>query len=244
MSLDWEEITIIILKKGNFMTRELKELIFKKESAWNMIQEWITKAENQVEVLSNRRDDGEKTILQLQVTNKSTMGAIALECGGLLIDQGWLRILASGNENISGSLLSWNNLDEKQNEFPIQGALIVAYDVVGGFFAINAGAFNGNIKNVFYFAPDILEWEDTEKGYTDFIYWALYGNLNLYYETFRWSGWQSDIKRLSGSEGISIYPYLWTKQGRNIEKCLKKPVPMEEIWGINNEFVRQLANRE
>lgn len=52
--------------------RKIKELIYKEENAWLMILEWVKKAENQVEVLKNNRADGEKTLLQHQVTNKST----------------------------------------------------------------------------------------------------------------------------------------------------------------------------
>jgi hypothetical protein len=222
------------------MNRKIEELIYKEESAWQMIQDWLSKAENQIELLPNSRTQGEETLLKLQVTNKSTLGAIALECGGILIDNGWLRILGSGHSNISGNLLSWNNIGSTQIEYSIKGAMIVGYDIVGGVFAINGGAFGNTVGNVFYFAPDTLEWEDTEKGYTDFIYWALNGDLNLYYESFRWGGWEEDTKKLSGNEGIFIYPYLWTKEGKNVEECHKKAIPMNEIWGVENEFIKQM----
>ena len=32
--------------------------------------------------------------------------------------------------------------------------LLVADDVLGGFFAINGGAFDGKAGNIFYYAPD------------------------------------------------------------------------------------------
>jgi hypothetical protein len=220
--------------------RKIEELIYEDESAWPMIKEWISEAQNQVEFLTNNRVEGEKTILQLRVTNKSTMGAIALECGGILVDNGWLRILGSGNERISGNMLSWNNLDGTEIEFPLRGAMVIAYDIIGGFYAINAGGFSSNIKNVFYFAPDSLEWEDIEMGYTDFINWALNGDLNLYYKSFRWIEWESDIKKLSGDQGISIFPYLWTKEGKDIEMCSRRAVPMMELWGIQNQFANQV----
>lgn len=43
--------------------------------------------------------------------------------------------------------------------------LLVADDVLGGFFAINGGAFAGEAGNVFYYAPGSGEWEDCEMGY-------------------------------------------------------------------------------
>jgi len=36
----------------------------------------------------------------------------------------------------------------------------------GGFFAVNGGAFGGKAGNVFYYAPDSGEWEDTQLGYS------------------------------------------------------------------------------
>lgn len=59
-------------KEVHYVMRKIKELIYKEENAWLMILEWVKKAENQVEVLKNNRADGEKTLLQHQVTNKST----------------------------------------------------------------------------------------------------------------------------------------------------------------------------
>ena len=32
--------------------------------------------------------------------------------------------------------------------------LLVANDILSGFFAINGGAFGGKVGNVFYYAPD------------------------------------------------------------------------------------------
>mgnify|MGYP000969392700 FL=1 len=34
------------------------------------------------------------------------------------------------------------------------GYLLVADDVLGGFFEINGGAFDGKAGNIFYYAPD------------------------------------------------------------------------------------------
>ncbi|MBE6066254.1 MAG: DUF2625 family protein [Clostridium lundense] len=220
--------------------KRIDELIYKEESAWIKILEWIEQAKNDVEVLPNSRVNGEKALLKLQITNKSTMGAIVLECGGILVDNGWLRILGSGSDNISGSILSWNSIDGTEIDFPLRHAMIIAYDIIGGFYAINAREFGGSTRNVFYFAPNTLEWEDIEMKYTDFIYWTLYGDLNLYYKTFRWANWKSDIKKLSGNQGISIFPYLWTKEAEDIEKCSRRAVPMRELWGIQNEFARQI----
>ncbi|WP_438449228.1 DUF2625 family protein [Gorillibacterium sp. sgz5001074] len=209
------------------------DLIF-EDSTWLMIQDWIKKSKVDVTVLNNERAKGEEVLFQLQITNKSTLGSIALETGGILADNGWLRILGSGNPQIFGTL------NVKNAEFPYSDGFIVAYDVVGGVFAINSGLFDNKTRNVYYFAPDTLEWEDTGKGYTDFIYWVFHGELDRFYESYRWKDWISNTQNLRGDQGLSIYPYLWSEQGRDVNSCHKGAIPIKEIWDIQNEFKNQL----
>lgn len=220
--------------------RKIEELMYKEENAWIMIQEWALEAKNKVKTLPNQGVDGENTLFKLQITNKSTMGAIALECGGILIDNGWLKILGSGHDSISGNILSWNNLNGTKLEFPLEKAMIIAYDIIGGFYAINTGEFGSSMNTIFYFAPDTLEWENLEMSYTDFLYWAMNGDLDLYYKQFRWLGWEKDIESLDGNQGVAIYPYLWSSVSHDIEKCSRKPVSMLELWGSQNEFANQI----
>ena len=220
------------------MNKQINELIF-EESAWSEITKQILEAKNEVVVLPTIKQKGMDTLSELQISNKSTLGAIALESGGLLIDHGWLRILGSGNEKIAGDLLSWNCIRKNKIKIPLKGALIIGYDILGGFFAINSGGLGESFKNIYYLAPDTLEWEDTGLGYTDFINWSLNGDLELFYETMRWDEWEEEVESLYGEQGISIYPYLWTEQGKDISKCNRKQIPMIEIWEIENEFKNQ-----
>ena len=44
--------------------------------------------------------------------------------------------------------------------------LLVADDVLGGFFAINGGAFGDKAGNVFYYAPDSSKLKDTQLSYS------------------------------------------------------------------------------
>jgi len=52
--------------------------------------------------------------------------------------------------------------------------LLVADDVLGGFFAINGGAFGGKAGNVFYYVPDSGKWEDPQLGYSRFLLGTLW----------------------------------------------------------------------
>ena len=171
------------------------------------------------------------------------MGAIIYETGGILVDNGWLRILGSGNEKLDRTIPNWNK-GKTFNEYGEKPSLLlIADDIVGGFFAINGGALGQDLGMVYYFAPDSLNWEPMDIGYSDFIWWAFTGNLEDYYENVRWKDWKEEISELNGNQGIFFYPFLWTKH-KNIKELSRKAVPIMEIWTLQQEIVKQLNERE
>src|SRR5688572_3475954 len=136
--------------------RGLSELLNLEEPAWPMVQEWIAQATNAVEVLPASDPGRGEALVALQVTTRSPMGAIVYETGGLLVDHGWVRILGSGHARLPRSLPGWNlgrTMDGSGRSPPF---LLVADDAVGGFFAIDGGAFGGKPGAVSYYAPDAL----------------------------------------------------------------------------------------
>lgn len=214
--------------------KTLVDLKLDGNSTWILIQKWLENSSVSYEVLEPTREKAENVLLSLQVSTKSTLGAIAYETGGILIDNGWLNILGSGNEKIFGDLVQWNKEESKN----INNALIVAYDIIGGFFVINGGAFKGDIGNIFYLSPDTLEWEDMGIGYTDFIAWILDDNFKKFYEGLRWDNWESDISVNSPNNGFSFYPPLWSEQG-SVFLSSRKSIPIKEIWELNLEYIEK-----
>jgi len=165
---------------------------------------------------------------------------VVYESGGILVDRGWLRLLGSGYPRLPRSLPEWNcgrTWTDPQRPPPL---LLVADDVVGGFFAINGGGLTEPPGNAFYFAPDTLRWEDMGFSYTDFVQWALSGDLARYYAGSRWSGWEAEVTPLHGGQALAIYPFLWTA-GAPIGERSRRPVPVDEIYGIAQEMARQLG---
>ncbi len=222
--------------------RTLKELIDLIDPAWPLVQEWLTKARNSVEVLPTDRRRGEEVLLHLQVTTRSSPGAIALETGGILIDHGWLRFLGSGNEHMQGNLLFWNAKGEILKTHPLPGAFIVAHDVLGGFFALNGGAFSGESGSAFYFAPDRLKWENTKLSYSQLLQWAVNGDLDVFYKGLRWLGWKDEVRQMSSDQGFSILPFLWTGPNPPIAERSRRAVPLTELWGLQQELARQIGD--
>jgi hypothetical protein len=91
--------------------RRLDELVDKKEPGIDLVRSWVKGAKNQVEVLMVERAAGERTLVALQITSRSPMGALALETGGLLVDHGWIRILGGGGTRLPRSLSAWNGME-------------------------------------------------------------------------------------------------------------------------------------
>src|SRR4051812_40272852 len=92
--------------------------------------------------------------------------------------------------------------------------LLVADDAVGGFFAINGGAFGDDVTKLYYFAPDVLDFEPLQIGYSQFLQWVFSGKLDQFYEWIRWRDWEADVQPLHGDRCYAFYPFLFTKEGK------------------------------
>lgn len=216
--------------------RTVSELINSKEPRWDLVTQWIKEARNKVEILPKDSKRAEQALYEAQVTTRSPMGAIIYESGGILIDEGWIRILGSGSVRLNRSLIGWNMGKSMSQLGERPSFLLIADDAIGGFFAINAGAFGEEDSGkVFYFSPDHVEWESLGIGYSEFLTFCFSGDLNKFYEGLRWKGWQAEIKHMDGNQGLSFYPFLWTKEGKDISKVSRKPVPIEELWPLYND---------
>lgn len=220
--------------------RPLDQLINKTESGWTIVQELISKATNNVEELPCDSAKAKEALYNTQVTTKSPMGAIVFSTGGLLIDGGWIRIFGSGNTKLNRSLPDWNK-GKSFKEFGEQPSfLLVADDAVGGFFAINGGAFGTDAGKIYYLSPDNIDWEPLDLTYTEFLNFCFNGNLAEFYKYLRWTNWKSEVEKLDGNLAYNFFPFLWTKEGKGINKVSRKTIPVEELFfitlGIRNKL--------
>ncbi|MBP2167871.1 hypothetical protein J2125_001063 [Erwinia toletana] len=202
-----------------------------------MVQEWLSNATNDYEVLPRDADLARRALHQLQVTTRSPMGAVVFETGGILIDNGWLRILGSGHSRLTRSPAAWT---QSKAECQSLQALLIADDASGGFFAVNGGGLGEDIGCVYYFAPDSLEWESLEVGYSAFLQWALCGDLALFYQTVRWNGWGEEPLPPAGDEVYAFFPFLWTEPHLSVEERSRSIVPIEQHWRLTQELKQQL----
>jgi hypothetical protein len=212
--------------------KTLNELVNRDDPAIALMQDWAAVAENHIEFLppSILRDEA---LLEVQVTTHSTLGALAYDTGGILVDHGWLRFLGSGHRKFTRTLPAWNRGRS-------DGLYLVADDAIGGFFALNGGAFGSDAGNVYYRPPDNLRWEPLGMGLTDFFRWSLTSRLADFYQELRWPAWRDDLAGLSADECINFDPFLWTTQG-SVAGSDRRPIPAAEAYDLKVDIVRQLS---
>ncbi|MCF3112088.1 DUF2625 domain-containing protein [Niabella sp. CC-SYL272] len=220
--------------------KPIKELINTSDPVWPLVQDWIKNAKNKVAVLPADIAQAKDALLKLQVTTRSPMGALVYETGGLLIDDGWIRILGSGNEKLDRSLSGWNKGKSFKDYGEPPAFLLIADDAIGGFFLLNGGALGKDAGKIYYFSPDNLEYEPLGIGYTDFLHFCFNSDLEKFYQGNRWTGWRREVAKLSGDNVFNFYPFLWTKEGRDINKNSRKIISIEEQYQLNIDFRKQL----
>lgn len=219
--------------------REMTELIDQHRSGWMTLQQDLKGATNRYDVLPSDPELAAAALLKLQVTTFSSSGAVIYETGGILIDDGGLRILGSGHPKLPRSLASWTQSLTTGQAF---NALLIADDVSGGFFALNGGEFGKNTSDVYYFAPDTLEWESLDTNYSGFLRWALTGDLERFYESVRWKEWRDDTSLMSSDAMYSFYPFLWTEHQLAPEQRLRAVVSVSEHWSLSQQMQNHLDN--
>lgn len=220
--------------------RPIEQLLDTREPAIELISTWTRRAVRPVEVLPVDPARGREALLALQVTTRSPLGALAHDTGGLLVDDGWVRVLGGGCERLKRSIDGWNVLARPVEDQRLPRALLVGDDAVGGFFACNGGGLAGPAEHVFYLAPDTYEWEDLEVGYSDWLRWLCGGDLEAFYAALRWPGWREDVRALDSGRVFHVAPPM-VFAGPPIGLRSRSPVPIDEQWHFSRALEKQLA---
>jgi hypothetical protein len=210
--------------------RPLSELLENQKKGWDVITQWKFNAKNKVEILPKEDARADSALYRSQFFASSPIGAIVYGCGGILIEDGWIRILGSGCKQFDRSLPDWNK-GKSSIKFNDQSTyLLIGDDIIGGIYAMKtASADNAEVGRIYYFGPNSLRWEATGLSYAGFINFCFSGDLENFYSDFRWSGWNEEIKKLNGNEVISCYPLLWTKEGKEL-KANRKIISVQKLW--------------
>ncbi|KAF2517020.1 DUF2625 domain-containing protein [Flavobacterium foetidum] len=219
--------------------RSIKELS-SPDTGWKTVKEWIDNAKNKVEVLPAETQKASDALYQTQAPASTALGAVVYKTGGILVDNGWIRILGSGSPKLNRSLPEWNK--GKATKTGEKAAfLLVADDALGGFYLLNYGGLGKDIDKMYYFSPDNLQYEPLEISYAEFLLFCFNNDLDKYYEGSRWEGWKTEILKLEGDKVFNFYPFLWSEEASDINKTSRKIIPVEEQYGFNVEIKKQMG---
>lgn len=193
--------------------RGLSELLDKQEPALPVLQGWIDDAAGNGAVLLPPDEAlRTETLLALQVTTRSMLGAIAYETGGVSVADGLVRLLGSGRDR---SLLQTAEVVGCPLDGQYPDVLVIADDVLGGLFALNGGRFGASGQGeVFHLAPDDTVWIPLGVGHTDFVAWCLTGDLAQLYGPLADLPEYGMQPRPAFGETYSFYPFLWTQEAK------------------------------
>ena len=217
--------------------RELIELIDQQRSGWLIVQQWLEGDVSNYEVLSRNSTFAKSKLHQLQVATLSPPSAVLYETGGILVDNGWWRVLGSGHPRLPRTIVS-----ETQSGHIKQFWLLMMYPE--GFFALNDGEFGKDRRGVSYFTSDSLEWERLDTNHSGFLQWALYDNLNRFYLKICWTRWQEETSSLKGGIIYSFYPPLWTEPQLSIAQGSRATVPGGVHWSFCLHLQHQLTEMQ
>lgn len=205
------------------MKRTIHELVETESPAIDQIRTWAARSEVPVEILPPS-EAREWVLGKLQVSTKTLLGAIGYDTGGILVDGGWLRFLGSGNAKLSRTLPAWN--DHRSDGF-----FLVADDVVGGFFALNGGAWGQDLGNVYYKGPDSLNWQTLGIDFAEFLARTGTAKFAEFYASYRWEGWREEAAQISADRCFSFYPPLWTVDG-SVHTSQRLAIPVEDLYAL------------
>lgn len=210
--------------------RSVREVADVEDPAWPSLEDLLLDSGPSTRIVAVECAAGERCLYRLQVTARSTLGALALNTGGVSIAYGWLRLLGGGGEGLA-DLATVNGLGEPTATSVSPSHLLVAFDVLGGRFAVNGGALSGESGEVNYWGPDSLEWQPIGLSHSQFVSWSLTNELDQFYVDLRWQGWRDEVADVALDAGLAVYPPLCTAESRPIEATTRRAVPWTELAG-------------
>ncbi len=227
---------------AQYNVRPLDSLINKEEPAWPVIKGWIDSATNKVQVLPVDTAKAKTALYDTQVTTRSPMGAVIYETGGILVDNGWIRILGSGHaeaQPLRAGLERGKIVPRDRGKALVH--LLVADDAIGGFFAINGGKFGFNQGNVYFILRRITcngkTWRSTTPTSSCS---ASAATCKGSVKAGAGKAGEKDVPKLSADKSFLFTPALWVRPERAEEQRARKAIPVEEQYKVMMDMRKQL----
>ena len=154
--------------------RNLKQLTKVAAPAWDEIEGLFASATVGYTVVPADLAVRTQAILDLQVTAGSFLGGIPWNCGAILVDHNWIRLLGAGAGSLPAAHLAMFRDDATNRDFE---GVLVAVDVLGGRFVIHGRGLDMPQGEIVYFAVDTLDWTPMGVGHGDLVRLFLTGGV-------------------------------------------------------------------
>lgn len=166
----------------------------------------LLNGKNHVEIIPVDAPCAEINAEYYQADGSTNFGLLINESGGV-VSNGVVRLLGSNRDP------QFRDINLFNVKFGSAGAVILGDDIFGGIFALNTGLFAADKGSIMYFAPDTLEWEDTELQLSELFAWIKDGDMAEFYGQFS----EEEFERLRAmnvgfNQVLSFYPPQWSAE--------------------------------
>lgn len=170
------------------------------------LSDMLLNGKNHVEIVPVDADCAKINAEYYQADSSTNFGLLINECGGIVVN-GVVRLLGSNRDP------QFRDINMFNIKFGSAGMIFLGDDIFGGVFAVNTGLFSENLGSIMYFAPDTLEWEDTELQLSGFFAWLKDGDMAGFYGQFS----AEEYEKLSSmsvkfNEVLHIMPPQWSAE--------------------------------
>lgn len=160
-----------------------------------------------------------------QADSSTNFGLLINESGGVVVN-GVVRLLGSNRAPEYRDICLFNV------KFGEAGVVLLGDDIFGGIFAVNTGLFPEKLGSVMYFAPDTLDWEDTELQMSGFFAWLKDGDMQGFYGQFSAEEYEKlRAMNVGFNEVLHIYPPQWSAEFRTNPHDVRA-IDINEHYGV------------
>ena len=71
-------------------------------------------------------------------------------------------------------------------------------------------------------------------AHTDWVYWVFAGDVDAFYASLRWPGWEAEARTLAGDQCLRVSPPLWA-DGAPLSMRSRAAVPADEVWSLHTK---------
>lgn len=153
-----------------------------EQSMLPVIQALLSTSNHAINTLSADTKHFEANCERYHLSEDSMVGSFAKHLGGLSVKGQLLTLLGANSSNNAADIFAINDCAKESGINDIEDFLVIAYDWLGGFFAVNMKNAHADIGNVCYYSVDEQAWEDLEIGVRKFYSWVLLEDLMSFYE--------------------------------------------------------------